>query len=193
MNDTELFPALKTTFENPDAENGDIIESLFDQREKQHQDADNAAEAASANHEAQANMKEDVKQGAEETAGDTDSAQPKNDVPAGQAGGAGMSDLGSRAAGQGASSGAGEQVRNHCLQRSTSALHGPHLVKRSTHGPPSCIITTLVGWLLKASALERWSQTCCSATGRLLACPLALQSCLRHVDTPLQLAHAHAD
>lgn len=40
MNDTELFPALKTKFEDPDAENQDMVESLFDHKESQHQNAD---------------------------------------------------------------------------------------------------------------------------------------------------------
>jgi len=40
VNDTELFPALKTKFEDPDAENQDMVESLFDHKESQHQNAD---------------------------------------------------------------------------------------------------------------------------------------------------------
>ena len=52
MNDTELFPALKTTFEDPDAENGDSMESLFDHHEAHQSDPDKQAED-NARHEAQ--------------------------------------------------------------------------------------------------------------------------------------------
>ena len=49
MNDTELFPALKTTFEDPDAENGDSIESLFDHHEAHQSDPDRQAKDNASN------------------------------------------------------------------------------------------------------------------------------------------------
>ncbi len=52
MNDTELFPALKTKFEDPDAENSEMVESLFDHKESHHQDSE-AHEQENAQNEAQ--------------------------------------------------------------------------------------------------------------------------------------------
>lgn len=49
MNDTELFPALKTTFEDPDAENGKSIESLFDHHEAHQSDPDRQAKDTASN------------------------------------------------------------------------------------------------------------------------------------------------
>ncbi len=53
VNDTELFPALKTKFEDPDAENSEMVESLFDHKESHHQDSE-AHEQENAQNEAQA-------------------------------------------------------------------------------------------------------------------------------------------
>ena len=39
VNDTELFPAIKTNFEDPDSENSDMVESLFDHKESHQQDS----------------------------------------------------------------------------------------------------------------------------------------------------------
>ena len=52
MNDTELFPALKTQFEDPDSENSEMVESLFDHKESHHQDSE-AHEQENAQNEAQ--------------------------------------------------------------------------------------------------------------------------------------------
>ena len=49
VNETELFPALMHTFEDPDAENGDAVESLFDHPQGESQ--------------ADASMKQDVQVG----------------------------------------------------------------------------------------------------------------------------------
>ncbi len=49
VNDTELFPALKTTFEDPDAENGDSMESLFDHHEAHQSDPDRQVEDNASN------------------------------------------------------------------------------------------------------------------------------------------------
>ena len=49
VNETELFPALMHTFEDPDAENGDAMESLFDHPQGESQ--------------ADASMKQDVQVG----------------------------------------------------------------------------------------------------------------------------------
>ena len=49
VNETELFPALMHTFEDPDAENGDAMESLFDRPQGESQ--------------ADASMKQDVQVG----------------------------------------------------------------------------------------------------------------------------------
>ena len=52
VNDTELFPALKTTFEDPDAENSEMVESLFDHKEAHYQGSE-AHEQENAQNEAQ--------------------------------------------------------------------------------------------------------------------------------------------
>ena len=52
MNDTELFPAIKTNFEDPDSENSEMVESLFDHKEGHHQDSE-AHEQENAQNEAQ--------------------------------------------------------------------------------------------------------------------------------------------
>ena len=49
VKETELFTALMHTFENPDAENGDAVESLFDHPQEESQ--------------ADASMKQDVQVG----------------------------------------------------------------------------------------------------------------------------------
>ena len=78
VNDTELFPAIKTTFEDPDSENSEMVESLFDHKESHHQDSE-AHEQENAQNEAQ--VRDAVRHLVSQTP-DAPHEQPKRDITA---------------------------------------------------------------------------------------------------------------